>query len=83
MRRHAAAGLVRTICRHAHITKHVTPHLLRHSAITNALDAGAPLRKVQDLARHSDPRVTMLYDRQRTNLDDHAVHTVSAYLSGY
>lgn len=83
LQRSAAAGLVQTICRHAGITKHVSPHLLRHSAITNALDAGAPLRKVQDLARHTDPRVTMLYDRNRSNLDDHAVHTVSAFLSGY
>ncbi len=31
---------------------------LRHAAITNALDAGVPLRDAQILARHSDPRTT-------------------------
>jgi hypothetical protein len=32
------------------------PHSLRHTAITNALDAGVPLRDAQILARHADPR---------------------------
>ena len=32
-----------------------SPHSLRHSAITFALDAGAPLRDVQDYADHKDP----------------------------
>ena len=32
-----------------------SPHSLRHSAITLALDAGASLRDVQDYAGHKDP----------------------------
>lgn len=74
--------LVGYLGRQALIRLRVTPHLLRHSSITNALEAGASLRKVQDLARHSDPRTTMHYDRNRTSLDDHAVHSLVAYLSG-
>ncbi|MGC4112329.1 MAG: tyrosine-type recombinase/integrase [Nocardioides sp.] len=73
--------LVSTLARRAGIQMHVNPHLLRHSCITNALEAGASLRKVQDLARHSDPRTTMGYDRNRTHLDDHAVHILVAFLS--
>ncbi|WP_068109448.1 tyrosine-type recombinase/integrase [Nocardioides dokdonensis] len=70
------------LARQASISTRVTPHLLRHSSITNALESGASLRKVQDLARHSDPRTTMHYDRNRTSLDDHAVHSLVAFLSG-
>jgi integrase/recombinase XerD len=36
----------------------LSPHSLRHSAITFALDAGAPLRDVQDHVGHKDPRTT-------------------------
>ncbi len=34
----------------------MTPHTLRHTAITAALNAGAHLRDVQDFARHADPK---------------------------
>ncbi len=74
--------IVGYLARQAGIPARVTPHLLRHSSITNALESGASLRKVQDLARHSDPRTTMHYDRNRTSLDDHAVHSLVAFLSG-
>ena len=42
----------------AGIPRHISPHSLRHAAITNALDAGVPLRDAQILARHADPRTT-------------------------
>ncbi|HET7386562.1 MAG TPA: hypothetical protein VFJ19_07875 [Nocardioidaceae bacterium] len=51
-------------------------------AITNALDAGVPLRDAQILARHADPRTTEHYDRARGNLDRHAVHFLTAYVAG-
>ncbi len=35
------------------------PQSLRHSFITAALDAGVPLRDVQEVASHADPRTTM------------------------
>ena len=42
--------------RRAGITKAVTPHTLRHAFITAALDAGVPLRDVQEAASHADPK---------------------------
>jgi integrase/recombinase XerD len=55
---------------------------LRHAFITAALDAGVPLRDVQEAASHADPRTTMRYDRARVSLDRHATYIVAAYLAG-
>jgi integrase/recombinase XerD len=61
----------------AGIPRHISPHSLRHAAITNALDAG----DAQILARHADPRTTQHYDRARGNLDRHDVHFLTAYVA--
>ena len=74
---------MRRTARSAGIGKLVTPHTLRHAFITAALDAGVPLRDVQEAASHADPRTTMRYDRARSSLDyRHATYIVSAYLAG-
>ena len=49
--RHGAGRIVRKTARRAGIGKAVTPHTLRHAFITAALDAGVPLRDVQEAAR--------------------------------
>lgn len=74
--------MVSRIARAADIPRHISPHSLRHAAITNALDAGVPLRDAQILARHADPRTTEHYDRARGNLDRHGVHVLTAYVAG-
>ena len=79
--RHGAGRIVR-LARRAGITKNVGPHTLRHAFITAALDAGVPLRDVQEAASHADPRTTMRYDRARASLDRHATYIVAAYLAG-
>lgn len=80
--RHAAARIVRRLAKMAGIDKRVTPHTLRHAFITAALDAGVPLRDVQEAASHADPRTTMRYDRARGSLDRHATYIVATYLAG-
>ena len=80
--RHGATRIVRRVARKAGITKHISPHSLRHSFITAALDAGVPLRDVQIAARHADPRTTTRYDRARNNLDRHASYVVTAFVAG-
>ena len=80
--RHGAGRIVRKVTRRAGITKAVTPHTLRHAFITAALDAGVPLRDVQEAASHADPRTTMRYDRARGSLDRHATYIVAAYIAG-
>ena len=80
--RHGAGRIVRRIVRRAGITKTVGPHTLRHAFITAALDAGVPLRDVQEAASHADPRTTTRYDRARASLDRHATYIVAAYIAG-
>jgi integrase/recombinase XerD len=80
--RHAAARIVARIARRAGIVKRVGPHTLRHAFITAALDAGVPLRDVQEAASHADPRTTMRYDRARVSLDRHATYIVSTFIAG-
>lgn len=82
MARHSANWVIAKLARRAKITKHITPHSLRHSFITAALDAGVPLRDVQIAARHADPRMTMRYDRARENLDRHATYIVTVFVAG-
>src|SRR5207247_9280329 len=80
--RHGAGRIVRRVAHRAGITKKVGPHTLRHAFITAALDAGVPLRDVQEAASHSDPRTTMRYDRGRQSLDRHATYIVATFIAG-
>ena len=80
--RHAAGRIVRRVARKAGLAKKIGPHTLRHAFITAALDAGVPLRDVQEAASHADPRTTMRYDRARVSLDRHATYIVAAYIAG-
>jgi len=82
MDRHCAGRIVRRVARRDGVNKPIGPHTLRHAFITAALDAGVPLRDVQEAASHADPRTTMPYDRARVSLDRHATYIVAAYLAG-
>jgi len=73
---------VTRLARRAGVNKHISPHSLRHSFITAALDAGVPLRDVQTAARHADPRTTTRYHRARNNLDRHASYIVTTFIAG-
>jgi site-specific recombinase XerD len=81
LNRFQATRVIRRLTRAADIDKSISPHSLRHTAVTLALDAGVPLRDVQDMAGHADPRTTRRYDRARMSLDRHATYTLASYLS--
>ncbi|MEM6398730.1 MAG: tyrosine-type recombinase/integrase [Cyanobacteria bacterium P01_D01_bin.116] len=56
-------AIVRRTCERAGIKKRMTPHKIRHSGITDALDlAEGDYRKVQHLSRHADPRTILVYE---------------------
>jgi len=54
----------------------LTPHGLRATFVTLALEAGAKLEQVQYAVGHADPRTTERYQKRKLNLDNNAVDFV-------
>jgi integrase/recombinase XerD len=52
----------------------LSPHDLRRTAITRALDSGLTYRQVQMMSKHKDPKTVMRYDHGRENLEQNAVN---------
>ncbi|BDA76313.1 hypothetical protein CAL7716_104790 (plasmid) [Calothrix sp. PCC 7716] len=58
--------LVVKLCKQAGISKHMSPHRVRHSSITTALDhSNGNYRKVQNLSRHASIDTIQKYDDNR------------------
>ena len=77
--RHGAARIVSRLARATGL-KGISPHSLRHTFVTLALDQGAALRDVQDAAGHADPRTTRRYDQGRQSLDRHPTYALASSL---
>ncbi|MEM7758058.1 MAG: tyrosine-type recombinase/integrase [Cyanobacteria bacterium P01_A01_bin.40] len=66
---HSIYKLVQKYARIAGIDKMMSPHRIRHSSITEALNlTNGDVRKVQKLSRHSNLNTLMIYDDNRQNL---------------
>ncbi|MGB8510199.1 MAG: tyrosine-type recombinase/integrase [Pyrinomonadaceae bacterium] len=52
----------------------LSPHDLRRTAITKALDSGLTYRQVQMMSKHKDPKTVMRYDHGRENMEQNAVN---------
>ena len=64
----AIYNIVKERCQSAGITKVMSPHRIRHSSITAALEAtNGDVRRVQKLSRHSSLNTLLIYDDNRKN----------------
>lgn len=76
--------LVRRLAAKAGIANAATfhPHVLKHDAVTHALDApDVKLHHVQDFADHKDPRTTRRYDRRKGRLDNSPGYRIAARIA--
>lgn len=59
------------------LPERLSPHSFRVATITDLLSQGVPLEDVQNLAGHSDPRTTRLYDRRQRKVTRNIVERIS------
>jgi integrase len=72
---------VKRIAKEAGIDKTVSPHALRHSYITLAIDNGMDIKTVSEMVGHSDIRVTLNIYKQTKFSDKRAVaETISGLI---
>lgn len=73
-----AAKVLTRLALKAGLGKRVSPHVLRHTHATLALELGVALHHLQDSLGHTDPRTTRRYDHTRHRLEHSSAHRVGA-----
>jgi integrase/recombinase XerC len=72
------AQIVKSYCRTIGVTKAMSPHRIRHSAITTALDlTNGNLREVQKLSRHKNLDTLQIYDDCRIDFQGKITNLLS------
>lgn len=79
--RHEAGRSLQRLAKAAGIEKKISPHVLRHTHATLALDLGVPLQHLQDSLGHRDPRTTRRYDHSRNRFEQGSSRQVGQLFS--
>lgn len=61
MTKGAIEKMIRELAERSDVTKHVTPHILRHTTATQAVNNGMAIEDVSKLLGHSNVATTMIY----------------------
>lgn len=62
--------------------KNITPHSMRHTFATLALDAGADIRDVMHMMGHASIETTMRYNRARSSIERSPAHALARHVEG-
>jgi integrase/recombinase XerD len=80
--RQTAYERIRFLADWAGVNRKLSPHSLRRSFVTLALQDGVPLHQVQLAVGHSNPATTMIYFKDAANLDDNPTFALAESLVG-
>lgn len=71
LKKGALEKAVRMLAERSGVEKHITPHVLRHTTATQAVNNGMPIEEVSKLLGHASVATTMIYAKS----SQEAVHT--------
>lgn len=74
--------MVKARARAAGLPDTLSPHSMRGTGITNYLENGGSLEVAQQIAAHSDPRTTKLYDRRGMRVQRSEIERIRFEVSG-
>lgn len=80
--RQTAYERIRFLADWSGVNPDLSPHSLRRSFVTLALQDGVPLHQVQLAVGHSNPATTMIYFKDAANLDDNPTFELAESLVG-
>lgn len=80
--RQTAYERVRRLAEWIGVNPDLSPHSLRRSFVTLALQDGVPLHQVQLAVGHSNPATTMIYFKDAANLDENPTFKLASSLMG-
>lgn len=63
----AVEKIIRELANSSGIAKHITPHILRHTTATQAVNNGMPIEGVSKLLGHANVATTMIYAKVSQN----------------
>lgn len=80
--RQAAYERIQALAEQAGVNPELSPHSLRRSFVTIALQDGVPLYQVQAAVGHSSPTTTIIYAKDAGNLDANPTFALAESLVG-